>query len=221
MKQFNVKKVYRWSGYVDDKREQNVVTIIENAAKLNNLIPSFLCTIAIGEGFGLWIDDNYGAHSVNVNNPVDGFGSLGLDHFGSDFNRTKKYLPKDYNEGDEFTKDSAVNEHGNDVQTALFKNVKSGIQALSGTLALRKQIFLNHSRLFGYIKSFGNPNNEQLAFWLYVYFQGEGRAKKYLELNKNFDYSQKAPSYMIQIQHLSLERLAAWKYLQSKKIFSS
>jgi hypothetical protein len=221
MKQFNVKKVYRWGGYVDDEREQNVVTIIEKAAKLNSLIPSFLCTIAIGEGFGLWIDDNYGADSVNVDYPVDGFGSLGLDHFGSDFNRTKKYLPDDYNKGDEFTQESAINEHGDTVQSAVFKNVKAGIQALSITLALRKQIFLSHSKLFGYIKSLGNPNNEQLAFWLYVYFQGEGRAKKCLELNKNYDYSQKAPSFMFQIQQLSLERLAAWKYLQSKRIFSS
>lgn len=219
--QFGVKKIYRWNGYVDDKREKNVVSIIEKAAKRNKLIPSYLCTLAIGEGFGLWIDDNYGPKSVNVNNPVDGFENLGLDHFSADFNRTKKHLPNDYNKGDEFTTSTAINEHNKTVQSAKFKNVEAGIQAFSATLALRKDIFFNHSRQLGYIKSVGNPSSEQEAFWIYVYFQGEGRAKKYLQSNKNYDYSNKAPSSMLQIQRLALERVAAWKYMQSKSIFTT
>lgn len=152
---------------------------------------------------------------------MDGFENLGLDHFSADFNRTKKYLPKDYNKGDEFTTASAINEHSQTVQSAEFKNVKAGIVALSATLALRKQIFLNNSMQMGYLGSLGSPNNEQEAYWIYVYFQGERRAKQYLKANKNYSYSKKAPSQMVHIQQLALERVAAWKYMQSKRIFTS
>jgi len=216
-----IDRVYRWSGYVDDKREENVVRIIENAAKLNSLVPSYLCTIAIGEGFGLWIDDNYGPNTVNVDKSIDGFEYLGLDHFGADFSRTKKFLPKDYNRGDEYEDSTAINEHGKEVTSGKFKNVKSGIQALSATLALRMRLFYNNSKQLGYINKYGKPNSEQEAFWIYVYFQGEGRAKGYLQSNAGFDFMKKAPSYMQQVNRLARERVAAWKYLQSKKIFSS
>jgi hypothetical protein len=217
---FAIDRVYHWNGYVDDQREANVVRIIENAAKLNSLVPSYLCTIAIGEGFGLWIDDNYGPKTVNVDNAIDGFEYLGLDHFGADFNRTKKYLPKGYNKGDEYEDSNAVNEHGQEVKSGKFKNVKSGLQALSATLALRKQLFYNNSKQFGYLKALGKPNSEQEAFWIYVYFQGEGRAKGYLKSNSGYDYMKKAPPFMQQVNRLARERVAAWRYLQSKKIFS-
>jgi hypothetical protein len=218
---FGIGKVYHWSGYVDDKREVNIVKIIEDAAKLNLLLPSYLCTIAIGEGFGLWINDNYGPNTVNVDKSIDGFEYLGLDHFGADFNRTQKHLPKDYNRGDEYQDSKAINEHGQEVNSAKFKNVKSGIQALSATLALRKQLFYTHGRQFGYIKTLGKPDTEQEAFWIYVYFQGEGRAKRYLQSNSGFDFMKKAPNFMLQVNRLARERVAAWRYLQSKNIFTS
>lgn len=135
-RRFGVSKVYHRSGYVNDPRQENIVNIIESAAKLNRLIPSYVCTIAIGEGFGLWIDDNYGPKAVNIDKSIDGFEYLGLDHFGADFNRTKKYLPEDYNRGDDYEDSNAVNEHGLEVQSAGFKNVKSGIQALHIVCAL-------------------------------------------------------------------------------------
>jgi hypothetical protein len=62
---------------------------------------------------------------------------------------------------------------------------------------------------------------DQVACWIYVYFQGEDRAKKYMESNDGYDYSRAAPSNMAQIRKLALEHVAAWKYIQSKKIFSS
>jgi hypothetical protein len=112
-REFAVKHVRKWNGYVDDGREQEVVTIVEDAAKATALNPSFLATIAIGEGLGLWIDANYDPmppHKVKIGNSIDGYGALGVDHFASDFTRTRKYLPKDYNEGDEFFTREAENE---------------------------------------------------------------------------------------------------------------
>ena len=119
-KKYDVDYVYRYAGYADDSRERNIVVAIENASKRNHLIPSFVFTIAIGEGFGLWIDINYGPHNVNIGNPVDGFDSLGLDHFDSDFFRVKRFLPNDFNRGDEFTGQTNTNEQFNTVQSAGF-----------------------------------------------------------------------------------------------------
>jgi len=58
-REFGVNKVYKWFGYVDDPREKNVVQIIEHVARHTSLTPSYLCTIAVGEGLGLWIDASY------------------------------------------------------------------------------------------------------------------------------------------------------------------
>lgn len=222
-KEFDVDKVYKWHGYVNDSREKNVVKIIEDVAKFSSFAPSFLCTIAVGEGLGLWINDSYAVnnpHKVRVNDSIDGFDYLGVDHFAADFNRTKKYLPKDYNLGDEYNVSSRINEHGNTVQSATFKNLKSGIQALAATISHRKRLFLSHCKEFGYIEKFKNPTQEQLAFWIYVYFQGEGRAKTYLKSNGGYDYFKASPGMMNQIRSLALERVAAWKFMQSKKIFT-
>ena len=123
----------------------------------------------------------------------DPFFFLGVDHFYSDFSRTKKYLPKDYNLGDEFKASVHQNELFKFVQSAEFNNLKSGIQALAATIAVRKSAFLSHCNSLGYTTKFGSPNTDQTHFWIYVYFQGEGRAKKYLESNAGYDFSNAAP----------------------------
>ncbi len=71
----------------------------------SHFTPSFLYTIAVGEGLGLWIDANYASnapHNVMVENEVSGFDALGTDHFAGDITRLKKYLPADFNEGNEY-----------------------------------------------------------------------------------------------------------------------
>lgn len=219
-KKYNIKHVYRYAGYADDSRERNIVLIIENAASRNRLIPSFVFTIAIGEGFGQWIDINYGPRHVTVSNRINGFESLGLDHFNSDFTRVKRYLPKNFNRGDEFTGRTAINEKNHTVQSAGFKNATAGLQGLSATLAHRKKVFLQHCKDFGYIKKYGQPTPDQMAFWLYVYFQGEGRARSYLRSNVGYKYTKSPPSKMTQIKRLALERVASWRYVKSKRLFS-
>jgi len=221
--EFAVKRVYKWNGYVDDGREKEVVKIMEDAAKSSGLIPSFLGTIAIGEGLGLWIDSNYNPvppHEVQTGKSIDGFNHLGVDHFTADFARTRKYLPKDYNEGDEFTMRQTRNEKNELVSSAVFKDLKSGIQALGATIRLRRDAFRSHGATLKYAKP-GQPTVEQEAFWIYVYFQGEGRAQKYLKANGGYDYAKASPIDMREVRRLSLERVAAWKFIQSKKIFSA
>jgi hypothetical protein len=221
--EFMVKKVYKWNGYVDDGREKEVVAIIEEVARNTMLVPSFLGTIAIGEGMGLWIDANYDPvppHMVRMDQEIDGYERLGVDHFTADFQRTKKYLPADFNEGDEFKLKTTNNELGNRVQSAIFKNLKSGIQALGATVRLRRDTFRRAALALGYTSKVP-ATPEQEAFWIYVYFQGEGRAASYLRSNGSLDYAKAAPVLMREVRKLALERAAAWKFIQSKALFSS
>ncbi|MBL3659111.1 hypothetical protein, partial [Fulvivirga sediminis] len=111
---------------------------------------------------------------------------LGTDDFGSEFVRYKKYLPKSYNEGSseadllhdaEFIQDTRINELGQQTQSALFKDLESALWAFGATLAHRKDRFLAKAKALGY----GNPTEDQLAYWTYVYYQGEGNAARWLQ----------------------------------------
>lgn len=66
-----------------------------------------------------------------------------------------------------------------------------------------------------------SPDINQEFFWIYVYFQGEGRAKRYLQDNKDFDFSKRASSNMTAIRKLALERLATWRYIKTVNILST
>jgi hypothetical protein len=222
-KQFHTKTVYKWNGYFDDNREAAVVAIIEKAAKATDLAPSFVATIAAGEGLGLWIDQHYAPappYAVNVGDSIDGFDHLGIDHFSSDFERTRRYLPKDFKEGKQFKASEAENEKLKIVRSAEFRDLASGIQALAATLRLRRDIFRQHWSSQG-TNVPGSVTGEREAFWIYVYFQGEGNGKEYLTLNKGVDYDRASPPQFGQVRQLALERVAAWKYMQSRGIFSS
>ena len=223
-------KVYKWIGYIDDPREANVVQLFESTCNvIPSIFPSFLCTIALGEGLNLWINNNYSPtppHNVMINNRINGFECLGTDDFGSDFMRYKPYLPNTFNEGDEFVRYNATNEHQNPVISADFKNLESGLLGVGAVIAQRKDKFLSDASSFGY----GKPNSDQLFFWTYVYYQGEGRAKAYLKDNQGFDFCKKAPTAVVvgnkkydmtSIRQKALERLATWRYIRTANILST
>lgn len=227
---YNAKRVYEWSGYANEPKEKPLVTLIEQVAKEQNFIPSYLYTIAIGEGLG-WtyvdLDTNFSNISLDPTKEqlllktditIDGFNSLGVDDFSDDFPRVKKYLPKDYNRGDEYnTAKIKRNEWGKkEVNSATFKNLKSALQGYSAILAHRRDLFKKHAKELAY----GKFTEDQQAFWTYCYFQGEGRAKSYLINNKSFDYTKNAVSSMKAVKQKALERLATWRYIQTKNIFS-
>ncbi len=237
---YGADKVYQWSGYLDEPREANVVALIEKIAAKQNLIPSYFATIAIGEGLGLYIDNNY--HFVNkkktktgkiikiekvkTNVKIDGFEYLGTDDFGSDFIRYKKYLPKDYNKGKttadfknklqaEFITVSRINELNKETTSALFKNLESALWAFGATLKHR----LERCKLKGKNLGYSNPTEDQLAYWTYVFFQGEGNATRWLTNNKSFKYKSNA-SARGEVNRLALNRLATWRFLQSYNLFT-
>lgn len=224
---YDARKVYGWSGYVDEPKEVIVLSIMEKISKDLGIIPSYFNTIAVGEGLNLFIDNHYDPnppYNVVIDQPLSGFDVLGTDDFGSEFNRYKKYLPNTFNEGKtradfktgaEFIQETRINELNRETISGVFEDLESALWAFGATLAHRQNLFLSHASSFGY----GTPTEDQLAYWTYVYYQGEGNAKRWLKSNKGFDITtKKSERGMVHI--LATERLATWRYVQTKKIFS-
>jgi len=228
-KQYNVPKVYGWSGYADDEKEKPLNDLIEKIAKEQNFIPSYLYTIAVGEGLGdVYVSPEYNYNkdpktnklSLKIDQEIRGFSVLGVDDFSDDFPRVKKYLPSDYNEGDEFVSqfESRKGEWGRQgVNSAIFKNLESALLGYSAVLAHRRDLFKAHAKELAY----STPTEDQLAYWTYCYYQGEGRAKKYLKSNKSLDFTLPAPAEMKGVKLKALERVATWRYVQFRNVFSS
>lgn len=222
-------KVFGWAGYADEPKEANVKALIEQVSlDVPSVSPTMIYIFAIGEGLNLWIDNHYAPappHHVMIHMGIHGFYRLGLDDFVTEFARYKPFLPADFNEGDEFTRDQIKNENDDVYYTGDFKDLKSGLYAAAAVTAHRKSLFLNEAERLGY----GTPNFEQTFFWTYVYFQGEGDAARYLEKNNGLDFSvpaphepgRKSPSRLIAVRKLALERLATWQYVKSRNLFSS
>lgn len=234
-KEYNVKKVYDWAGYADESREKPLVDIIELVSKELGFMPSYFYTIAIGEGLGhtyMDLDFNYETDYKNktgekilTNLPIDGFNTLGVDNFSSDFPEVKKYLPKDYNEGDEFkTVKVARNEWGGKttVNSAVFNGLKNALYGFGAILCQRRDQFNTDRKKLKY----GIPTEDQSAFWTYVYFQGQGTGIKYLTANGSLDFKKNPPTKVARInggngvRYKALERLATWRYMITKGIFT-
>lgn len=87
--------------------------------------------------------------------------------------------------------------------------------AFGATLAHRKDLFINQGKNLVY----GTPSEDQLAYWIYVYYQGEGNAKRWLKSNESYDIT-KNKTERGQVHTLATERVATWRYVQTKNIFS-
>ncbi|MGI9541780.1 MAG: hypothetical protein ACR2MX_00900, partial [Cyclobacteriaceae bacterium] len=195
----------------------------------------------VGEGLGLtYMDsDRNSSHYVDVGGKptlrtdleVDGFVVLGVDDFGTEYNRYKKFLPTDFNKGTlvtdktgrhltkgdhEFGTYPTTNELGETVYPGFFRDLEASLRGFAATVAHRKSIFHRDAKALKY----ATPTADQEAYWIYVYYQGEGRAKRYLKSNGGFDYTKKPPSLMGQVRQLAMERLATWRYMQALKLFS-
>lgn len=120
------------------------------------------------------------------------------------------------NEGDEFDIYYATNELGKQVVSADFKNLESGLLGIGTVIAHRKNKFMSDASDLGYT----HPNIDQIVFWTYVYFQGEGREKNYLIADNGIDFVKQSPTNIREIQRLALKRLATWRYIKTKNILS-
>ncbi|OAB78224.1 hypothetical protein [Cochleicola gelatinilyticus] len=214
-----------YGGYANDPKEQPIVPIFEKVAARINMKPSYLFTIAAGEGLGvnhLDFDDNFRNGVLITDQQVDGFQALGLDYFSSpqEYPRFKKYLPSDYNIGDEYERYDVRRAEKNRVEvvpSAKFKDMQSAIDGFGAIIAHRKSLFESHYNAFGY----SNPTEDEIAYWVYAYYQGEGDAKRELKANGGFDFMNGNGTSIKQVHNLALERVASWRYLLTYNIFSS
>ncbi|MEL0650803.1 hypothetical protein V6246_05170 [Algibacter sp. TI.3.09] len=231
-------KVLAVAGYVNGANERLANNIIEEVAKDLGFIPSYFATIILTEGLGINYLENSNNFSKNapygVRNDiiVSGYQIAGTDDFGSEFNRYKKYLPNTFNEGKtiadiegdaEFIQHHTENEREKTV-SAYFKNMESAIWACGATLAHRRDLFLRHAKELGHL----TPTEDELAYWTYLYYQGEGRARTALEKAATLDIFARNTDYGSRVVTLdnrepndvALSNLASWRYLQWSNTFS-
>lgn len=239
--QYDAWRVMAVAGYVNSPEEKLAKDIIEEVALYYNFIPSYFATIVLTEGLGILyldISSNYSTtapYGIRNDIQVEGYQLGGVDDFGFHFeDRYKKLLPNHWNEGAsandlqngaEFMKVYQTNEKGESIVTANFNNMESIIWACGATLANRRSLFKRDLRSLGY----GKPSEDEMAYWNYMYYQGEGRAFRALKAAGSFDimfinrgYS---PNRVItqdnrEPNDVALSNLASWRYLQTFNIFS-
>jgi RHS repeat-associated protein len=210
---------YEWHDDLDGKKSKSTVisTLLRCAKKL--LTAGQLYTLAIGEGLNLFLK-----YYDDPNAEVDGFQFLGVDHFGSEANalRNGGYIPNDFNEGDEYKVKSNVNEKGQTVLAATFKNLESALIAFSGVANQRADLALAAGKKLGY----GKPNTDQVMFWSYIFFQSPyGSGPKSLSQASSWSYSSFKFNTTSQnptgIPSKSLRRLATWNYIVLEGLFKN
>lgn len=113
---------------------------------------------------------------VNLDDfPVDGFHNYGLDTFGNNYDKLKKYLPKGFE--NRFKGFEGINEKGEKIQTAAFKTNEDALTAKAAFLKLEKD------NIESYAKKSGIDLDEDAKdyFTMASYNSGFGNAKKMLE----------------------------------------
>jgi len=232
-------KVIGVAGYVNDSREQLAKDLIESIATHYNFIPSYFATIVLTEGLGwayLGLNSNFEAtppYNVRNDKIVSGYQAAGTDDFGSEYSRYKKYLPASFNEGAsrsdlltgaEFIKKEEINERGKKTISAEFSNMESMIWAFGATLSHRRDLFEKKRKELG----FKQPTEDEIAYWTYIYYQGEGDAKRMMNAASSlaiFGRNGCYPNCKVTARNrtsndVALSNLASWRYLQTFNIFS-
>lgn len=233
-------KVLAVAGYVNGENEKLAKDLIEEIALFYDFTPSYFATIILTEGLGwAYLDLNINFESFapfNVRNDkiVSGFEAAGTDDFGSEYIRYKKYLPSSFNEGfsradllngAEFVKKSEINERGEVTISAEFSNMESMIWAFGATLSHRRDLFKKKYKERG----FATPTEDEMAYWTYIYYQGETDAKHMMNTAKSLDIYARNKCYPKcnvtkgnrTSNDVALSNLASWRYLQTFNIFSS
>lgn len=180
----------RWLGWMNDSRERPVLEAATAAsARFSDVDPSFLYTVAIGEGMNQLIEDNYnGSDGEFETNYINGFGSLGTDVFGMDVDllRARGLLPEPFDEGVHYTLETNVNEKGEEVVSANFHSVPGGPTALENGLSALAAMLVNTQRgLLRLARELGHDvdrwTQSEINYISYVgYNAGYGTARSYL-----------------------------------------
>ena len=175
----------RWQGWIDDPSEVNTArAILEATGGQTAIRPSYLYTIAIGEGLLYYLDSANRFTHVDTSRPVSGFGELGVDTFASSAEALKRsgLLPTWFKEGVDYTVNEATNEKNQVVRSADFPDLKRGLIALRAMLADSRGHFLADARAVLGPQKAAKLTRDQVDYFTYVYFHaGAGFGKKHLQ----------------------------------------
>lgn len=165
------------------------IDVARTAAEKSGVNPSLLFSSAFQEGMNksILIPDEVSEAFVNAEQkgldtktyPVDGFYNYGLDTFGTQYDRLKKYLPEGFDK--RFKTYKALNEHNKPVNTAAFMTNED---ALTAKGAMMRDL---NDQVDYYAKKNGikiRPEDKDY-FTLAAYNGGFGRAKTILNEYKN------------------------------------
>ena len=120
------------------------------------------------------------------NLPINGFGVLGVDWFGAEYPKlksakySKPYL-SDLRPGIDFSIAKAINERGEQVQSANFRNLEIGLKAFVAVYLERRNMFIEDSkRYLGYV-----PDDPEVRmYWTYYYYRRPAEALQKLRQQK-------------------------------------
>lgn len=175
----------RWQGWVDDPSEVNTArAILEATAGQTAIRPSYLYTIAIGEGLLYYLDASNRFTHVDTSQPVSGFGEIGVDTFATAAEGLKRsgLLPAWFQEGRDYTVQVQTNEKGETVRSADFPDLKRGLIALRAMLADSRAHFLSDAKTALGPVAASRLTQDQVDYFTYVYFNaGAGFGKRHLQ----------------------------------------
>ena len=144
--------------------------------------PLLVYTIGMGEGLVELLNVYYCDYNFDAYlEPISGFSRLGLDHFSDEIVALKSggFLRNDFDEGDEYGLQVNLNEKYKNVNSAYFKNLHYGLEALAARVAYSKYQFERDIKLLGIDKS--SFSEDEINYWTYYYFNtGAGSAKNFL-----------------------------------------
>lgn len=216
-------------GYLDGPRHIALAQAILDHSD-EDISPEFLYAVVMLEGLNAYFN-NGGKRAREGKKRVSGFEHIGLDDFGNDAGNLKEngYLRSDYDKGDEFAVQSAVNEKGEVKKSATFSDLDVATEAASAELSWRRDMFLQDADSVLGEEEAAKMTPEEIDYWTYIYFNsGVAGGRKHLEKNKSAKIRKwkKGPEgegsgYSANARSNALVRMATMEYLRCAGIFKS
>lgn len=175
-----VRKMYGSNMSYDNRPMSAIVKSVSEKTKIN---PSLLLSSAMQEGMNQAITHPDEVSEAYVNSkdidhnafPVDGFYNYGLDRFGDNYQRLKKYLPEGFEQ--RFKPFKAINEKKEPITTAAFDTNESALIAKSAMLKDAQVQIEEYAKK----KGITIPEEDKDYFVLSAYNGGIGNGKSILD----------------------------------------
>lgn len=200
----------RWDGWADEPKEESIRTVFQAVSRQVGVPSSYIYTVAIGEGMNLWLDGVLTNGVYDLKKEVDGYAYAGLDHFSSDFERVKSYLPANYKKSEDFREHATQNEQGTSVKSAVFTSFSSAMYGLGAIIRHRQELVKTDATALNL-----KLDEDNLFYWTYAYFvDGEADGRRDLEKTRGV-YRESTRNA---VKARCIDRLATWRYLQAREL---